>query len=134
MERNPSQNDQRDRQLERLAGQLRDTGTAPDRDLWPGIEAAIDLEEQGSGRGAPRLKKGNRLLRFAAMAAALTLMLGVGWVGIRTITGDAARLDIAGLSEEAQPSGLAVISQALDDLYDLLSDVSRRLKLPSDHS
>ena len=122
MERNPSQNDQRERQLERLAGQLRDTGTAPERDLWPGIEAAIDLEEQGSRHGVQRLKSGNRLLRFAAMAAALTLMLGAGWVGIRTITGDAALPDIAGLSEEARPGGLAVINQALDELNLALAD------------
>ncbi len=122
MERNPSQNDQRDRQLERLAGQLRDTGTAPDRDLWPDIEAAIDQAEQGPGHRTPRLKRGSRLLRFAAMAAALTLMLGAGWVGIRTITEDAARPDIAGLSEVAPPSGLAVINQALDELNLALAD------------
>ena len=121
MERNPSQIHQRDKQLERLAGQMRDTGVAPDRDLWPDIEAAIDKEDLGPRHRVSRQGKGN-WLRFSAMAAALTLMLGAGWVGIRTITGDVAMPDIAGQSGEAPPSGLAVINQALDELTLALAD------------
>jgi len=121
MERNPNQIHQRDKQLERLAGQMRDTGVAPDRDLWPDIEAAIDQEDQGPRHRAWRQKTGKRL-RFAAMAAALTLMLGAGWVGIRSITGDVALPDIADQSEEAPSSGLAVINQALDELTLALAD------------
>ena len=121
MERNPSQNHTRDKQLERLAGQMRDTGITPDRDLWPGIEAAIDREEQGTGHRASHRKSG-KWLRFAAMAAVLTLMLGAGWFGIHSITGDAFLPDIADQSREAPPSGLAVINQALDELTLALAD------------
>ena len=47
---------------------------------------------------------------------------GAGWVGIRSITGDAALPDIAVQSEEAPSSGLAVINQALDELTLALAD------------
>ncbi len=119
MERNPSNNDKRDSQLSRLAGQMRDTGTAPDRDLWPDINAAIDREEPRSARRVLHLKH-RSWLRPTAVAAALTLMLAAGWAGIRSITGeatigDAGSLDVAGESE-APVSGLAVIDKALDEL------------------
>lgn len=120
MERNPSQNHQQDRQVERLAGQMRDSGIAPDRDLWPDIEAAIDQSEQGSGPRASRRKSG-KWLRFAAMAAALTLMLAAGWTGIRSINGDGTLSDVAGRIENPA-SGLAVIDKALDELTLALAD------------
>ncbi len=120
MERNPSQNHQQDKQLERLAGQMRDTGVAPDRDLWPDIEAAIDREEQGAGSRASRRKTG-KWLRFAAMAAALTLMLAAGWAGIRSINGDGTLSDVARRIENPA-SGLAVIDKALDELTLALAD------------
>ncbi len=121
MERNPSNNDKRDSQLSRLAGQMRDTGTAPNRDLWPGINAAIDREEPRSTR-----RKHVTWLRPVAVAAALTLMLAAGWVGISSITrdvitGDVGSPDIAG--ESAAPArGLAVIDKALDELALALAD------------
>jgi hypothetical protein len=130
MERNPENNEKRDSQLSRLAGQVRDTGTAPDRDLWSDIDAAIDSAEHRTVIRATR-RKGLPWLRLAAVAAALTLMLSAGWVGIRTITGEAiigdttiqevALLD-GGVESESPPSGLAVIDQALDELMLALKD------------
>lgn len=124
MERNPNQKEQRDKQLERLAGQMRDTGVAPDRDLWPGIQAAINRKDQESGPGKRRRQSGN-WLRMAAVAAALTVMLAAGWFGIHTIGGD----PIAGLQDTAQrlggfhrSSGLSTIDQALDELTLALAD------------
>lgn len=120
MERNPNQIDQRDGQLQRLAGQLRDTGTAPDRDLWPEINAAIDRQEQRQEPRKNRRHRGNRL-RMTAVAAALVLMLAAGWVGIRTITGDlGSPADVA--DGQDRPSGLAVIDKALDELTLALAD------------
>jgi hypothetical protein len=120
MERNPSQTDPRDRQLQRLAGQLRDTGVAPERDLWPGINAALDSQDQPSGLGKTR-RTGPSGLRISAAAAALALMLAAGWGGVRTITTDAGLPDVAGQAAES-PSGLAVIDQALDELTLALAD------------
>ena len=120
MERNPSQNNQRDKQLERLAGQMRDTGIAPDRDLWPGIQAAIDQADMAPVSGVSRPGKGS-WLRFTAMAAALTLMLAAGWVGVSTITSEVSLPDLA-VESETSNSGLAVIDQALDELVLALAD------------
>ena len=124
MERNPKHNERQDRQLQRLAGQLRDMGTTPNRDLWPDISAAIDRQDHRPGQRESR-RRGGTWLRMTAVAAALTLMLAAGWVGIRSINGDSITGDsITGDLEspdgvagnEDQPSGLAVIDQALDEL------------------
>jgi hypothetical protein len=118
MERNPKNNKLQDRQLQRLAGQMRDTGVAPNRDLWPDINAAIDLEESRPRSSRPRPANPWRL---AAVAAALVLMLAAGWVGIGSITGEAV---IPGVAEDSvdQESGLAVIDRALDELNLALAD------------
>jgi len=130
MERNPKNNEQQDRQLQRLAGQLRDMGTTPDRDLWPDINAAIDRQDNRPGQRESR-RRGGTWLRMTAVAAALTLMLAAGWVGIRSINGDSITGEsITGDLEspdgvagnEDQPSGLAVIDQALDELTLALTD------------
>ena len=66
-----------------------------------------------------------------AVAAALTVMLASGWVGIRSITGDGITGDtttrevasLVGAGEsEASPSGLAIIDKALDELALALAD------------
>lgn len=125
MERNPSHNYQRDRQLKSLTKQMRDTGTSPNRDLWPDIDAAIDREEPRSARRAPRRKR-ESWLRLTAMAAAVTLMLAAGWAGISSITGDAITTDVGSsviAGESVAPaSGLAVIDKALDELTLALAD------------
>ena len=106
MERNSRQNTNRDSQLERLAGQLRDQGVAPERDLWPDINAAIDRETRRPGLNRWRL---------GAVAAALLLMLTAGWLGLDAITHEGGPADLAGDSEDG-PSGLAVIDRALAEL------------------
>lgn len=125
MERNPSNNEKRDSQLSRLAVQMRDTGTAPGRDLWPEIDAAIDREEHRSTGRAPGRKR-RPWLRLAAVAAAMALMLAAGWAGIRSITGDSIIQEVASLDgaeeSEAPKSGLAVIDKALDELTLALAD------------
>ena len=120
MERNPPEQDQRDRQLQRLAGQLRDTGTPPNRDLWPDINTAIDLQEKKFGERPSRGRGGHRL-RLAAVAATLVVMTAAGWVGIQSLTGELDAPDFAG-EPEAPASGLEVIDKALDELKLALAD------------
>jgi hypothetical protein len=120
MERNPSNQNQRDRQLQRLAGQLRDTGTPPNRDLWPDINAAIDSQEKKFGQ-RPSRRRGGNWLRMTAVAAALAVMMAAGWVGIQSLTGDRESPGVAG-EPEAPASGLAVIDKALDELKLALAD------------
>ena len=112
MERNPRQTNTGDSQLERLAGQMRDQGIAPERDLWPDINAAIDRE---SG------KSGHDWWRLGAVAAALLLMLTAGWMGIDMITRESGETEVAG-GPGGGPSGLAVIDQALDELNLAMAD------------
>jgi hypothetical protein len=104
---------------------MRDTGTAPDRDLWPDINVAIDREEARSGSRKPRRRGGN-WLRPVAVAAALTLMLAAGWVGIRTMTGDTVTQDLASPDAveqtEVPAGGLAVVDKALKELTLALAD------------
>jgi len=106
MERNPMQDRNPDRQMERLAGQMRDTGIAPGRDLWPGIDAAIDRE---------RRRTVHDWRRLGAVAAALLLMLTAGWMGMTSITG---RQDGAGVAWDKlnHSSSQEVIAGALDEL------------------
>jgi len=120
MERNPNNNDNGDSQLQRLAGQMRDTGIAPDRDLWPDINAAIDRQDQRPGARKSR-RTGAGWLRMTAMAAVMTLMLAAGWWGIRSITPEP---QLPGLAEEAADpvSGMTVIDQALDELQLALAE------------
>ena len=125
MERNPSNDEKRDSQLSRLVGQMRDTGTAPGRDLWPEIDAAIDQQEHRFTSQVPG-RKGRPWLRMAAVAATLTLILAAGWAGIRSINGDSILQEVATLDgaeeSEAPTSGLAIIDKALDELTLALAD------------
>jgi hypothetical protein len=118
MERNPNNNDLQDKQLQRLAGQLRDTGTAPDRDLWPDINAAIDSAEAGKRPTGRRVADPWRL---AAVAAAVILMLAAGWVGIGSINGTAPTTDVAE-NQGSREGGLAVLDRALEELNLALAD------------
>ena len=118
MERNPKNNELQDKQLRRLAGQLRDTGTAPDRDLWPDINAAIDRAEAEKN---PAGRRPADPWRLAAVAAALILMLAAGWVGIGSINGTGPTTDVA--EDPGSPEGgLAVLDRALEELNLALAD------------
>lgn len=120
MERNPKNEGLQDKQLQRLAGQLRDTGIAPDRDLWPDINAAIDAEESKT-ESRPTGRSAAGYWRLAGVAAALVLMLTAGWVGIGSITDEAALPHVADDSG-GQAGGLAVLNKALDELNLALAD------------
>lgn len=122
-----------ERQLERLAPKLRETGIAPGRDLWPDIEAEIARREPGlrSGRGLSPW-------RIAALAASLLLVVGVGWVqwngaipdagpdpapnGLRTAA-PAAPGPVAAVADE---DPLESSRNLLDDALDRLREARRR--------
>jgi len=63
-----------DRQIERLAGKMRDEGISPPRDLWPEIEARLE-DRPAAGRFRHR----DRWWRLASVAAALILLIGSGY-------------------------------------------------------
>lgn len=120
MERNPKNEGLQDKQLQRLAGQLRDTGIAPDRDLWPDVNAAIDAEES-KAEIRPAGRSTARYWRLAGVAAVLVLMLTAGWVGIGSITDEAVVPHMVGDSGDEE-SGLTVLNQALAELNLALAD------------
>ena len=62
--------DDLDHRLEPLAQRMRETGRAPERDLWPGIEEAIARRERAGDR--PRRAV---WWRFAAAAAVLVVLV-----------------------------------------------------------
>lgn len=75
-----------DRQITQLAGQLREQGLSPERDLWPAIDGALDRLEKTRLRrmrrpGLPGLPDA---WRVASLAACLALVLGLGYVGRTT--------------------------------------------------
>lgn len=112
-----------DRHLSRLARGMRDEGLPPDRDLLPGINAAIDREE-GRRRVQP-VRSAVPWPRLVAVAAALTVVLVGAWSGVHR---DEIGLGPVGVPEyaaldtdpsatsESDGGGLGVIDQALDEL------------------
>jgi hypothetical protein len=110
----------RDPRLEPLARRLRDRGRAPERDLWPGIEEAIDRRERAGLRPA---RTGWWRLA-AAVAALLALVLLARDLDPRhgAPTGDAAA---PALVAEAADAPLlderAAIAQALAELGEAMA-------------
>lgn len=122
-----------ERQLERLAPQLRERGIAPERDLWPRIEAQIARREPGGGRG------GLRIWRVAALAASLLLIVGVGWLqwqgpgAIDAPTGPRAERSLGPVPDAApdvtaaEPvDRLASARDLVDDALDKLNEARRQ--------
>ena len=68
-----------DKQVKNLAGQLRREGISPERDLWPGIQEAIDQAKPGKRPRRPF--DANAWYRLAAVAATLILLVGSGYFG-----------------------------------------------------
>ena len=68
-----------DKQVKNLAGQLRREGISPERDLWPGIQEAI--EQAKPGKRPKRPFDANAWYRLAAVAATLILLVGSGYFG-----------------------------------------------------
>ena len=111
------------RQLNGLSEELRETGQAPQRDLWPGIAAAIDQVEQDQ---APRrARSGPGAWQMAALAASVVLLVGMGYLGLTNpdqalvVQTDQTGPTLA--RAESPASGLA----ALDDTLRQLNDAMR---------
>jgi len=66
-----------DKQVQNLAKQLAREGISPDRDLWPGIDQAINKAEQRTS--VRQSFNSNAWLRMAAVAATLILLVGSGY-------------------------------------------------------
>lgn len=66
-----------DKQIKKLAHRLRDDGVAPERDLWPDIEARLDSAPRSAPGRTPF--RADTWWRLAAVAATLTLLVGAGY-------------------------------------------------------
>lgn len=102
--------------LERLTAQMRDQGSLPERDLWPGISAAIDEVEKATTIPAPMPRRRRALWSLVAVAATLFLLVAAGWEYQRDF-GPVAERD----TSEGPGNELAVLSQALDELNQALA-------------
>lgn len=116
-----------DRQLANLAGTLRERGVAPERDLWPDIDRAIDEIEQ---RRPPRRNRQLTGWRIAALAASVLLLIGVGMIQTGTLpggadapradrdaTGEPAAVELAAQGDAGDEGGsLHTVDRALDEL------------------
>ena len=128
-----------DRQLTQLAGQLREQGQAPGRDLWPGIESRIEAVEQadartrtsgGHGRSAAQgTSWGANLWRVGSLAAVLALMVGFGYVGLNS---DALDPGVA-MGTDAADGGVAQMS-VLRRLDNTLQELNAALEADPDNS
>lgn len=102
-----------DRQIEKLARQMRDEGVPPPRDLWPEIEARLE-EPAGSRRFRPT----ERWWRLATVAAALVLLIASGTL-VQGPSPDTEVAALAGRAPEAAPGGAALLqmmNQAIGEL------------------
>jgi hypothetical protein len=127
-----------DRQMDSLAQQLRDKGIPPERDLWQGIDQAIDRTEAVTGGVRTRI---NPLTgwRIVALAASILLLVGVGLVQMGGLPGSSneyraengtavpsANVELAGVttaeSGDGEASSMEIIDRALDDLNRALAD------------
>ncbi len=122
-ENKPRHPDEIDRQIQRLAGELRDRGTAPERDLWTGIDRAITAAEQHQIRPHARWS----WPRMAASAAAVLVLVFAGWTSVQQQISTEAQSPLALLespvaAESDETNGLAAIDLALEELNLALSD------------
>lgn len=110
----------RDPRLEPLARRLREQGRPPERDLWPGIEEAIDRRERAGKRS---VRTG--WWRLAAAAAALVvLVLGARDLrlpGAGDVGGSGRRPVLAEAPAAREPDSKAAIDRALDELNEALA-------------
>ena len=102
--------------LERLTAQMRSQGTLPERDLWPGISAAIDEVESATPVSVSTPRRRRVLWPLVAVAATLFLLVAAGWEYQR---------DFGLVADVEPPRGpdneLAVMDQALDELNQALA-------------
>ncbi len=121
-----------DKQVKHLAGRLRETGTAPSRDLWPDIDAALDKVDQRVDQDLKTAGSPWRIWRLAALAATLALILGLGYLGNL----DQPTLDPNLASDQGVPEVASVTSEpnleptsALKKLADTLHELNDALSL-----
>ena len=111
---------ERDSQLDRLAGSLREEGIAPERDLWPGIDAAITRREQ-----AGRARRGVPWWGWAAAAAA-TVILALGLASDRSGP-DKAGLDRAPVAVAAGAGETIVLTGGMESIDQALAQLEAAL-------
>jgi len=115
------------RQLDSLGRQLRDSGQAPERDLWPDIATAIDQVEQ---RQAPRsVRSGPGVWQVAALAASVVLLVGVGYLGLsnpdKTLVAE---------TDVTPPTLVRAAAEGLEALDDTLRQLNQALATdPENH-
>ncbi len=116
---NQQGSDPLDQQLNRVTRALRDTGIAPERDLWPEIEQAID---QAGPIGSIRT---HNLAgwRVVALAASVLLLVGIGLVQHGGLPGNPSDFQALGPESriENPASSRQVVDQALVDLNEALA-------------
>jgi len=108
-----------DKQMKNLAAQIRRQGIAPERDLWQGIDRAIDQMESEKRSGG-RFQR-NAWYRMFAVAATLILLLGSGYFG------GLSPNDQVALTAEAEVDGNN--SSLLQSLNQTISDLDKAMAL-----
>ncbi len=110
----------RDPRLDPLASRMRENGQPPERDLWPGIEEAIDRREQ-TGR---RRSRAGRWRLVAAAAALAVIVLGVRDLRAPRENGPlpmSAKGTTLAVAEGADDTGRMAIDRALAELNEAMS-------------
>ena len=112
-----------DKQVEHLAAELKQKGIAPERDLWPEIDQAIDKLEKTEKSGWRFPTKA--WYRMAAVAATLALLLGSGYFSNPSPKQQVAQ--ITGVEVEDNNSSL------LHSLNQTISDLDKAMALDPDN-
>ncbi len=138
-----------DKQVNKLARQLRDEGVAPERDLLPGILDSIGDQEVGARAQSPvrpistirtrRIFNASAGWRLAAVAATLVLLFGSGYFQ-SIYKGPAQESHLAMNEESAEMSSRAIpLAQADKDesllrgLNEAISDLASAQALDPDN-
>lgn len=115
-----------DKQVKNLARQLGREGIAPERDLWPGIEKAID---GGSARPQNR-SSASAWYRLAAVAATLVLLVGSGYFGgISPGTNPANHAALTNISEDGSHQDTSL----LESLNNTISALDKAMAIDPDN-
>lgn len=112
-----------DKQVKNLASELKQKGIAPERDLWPGVDQAIDRLESAEKSGWRFSAKA--WYRMAAVAATLALLLGSGYFS-----------NLSPKQQVAQISRVEDVdnnSSLLHKLNQTISDIDKAMALDPDN-
>ncbi len=120
-----------DKQIENLARELRYEGSLPERDLWPGIEAALDRESGAEPKRKSEksvgLFRASTSWRIAAVAATLVLILGSGY--FRSEPGLNPGSTELAVTDSSESSLLQSLNQTIADLSAAQAQDPQNLKL-----